>query len=561
MNNHYKKAVIKGAFMQNPLRLIQSVIRSIFVWIEHAFLAVPIQAKIIGIGLVPIAILGLSIDYWITSGLSDWLSYLLIDARVHAAMEAGQRSVTLVTVLSAAMSIFVSIVLTFILTRPILALREMAQRVADGELDVRAKVWAKDEIGQLATAVNVMTDRLVSTQKDLSRTNRMLSTINQIALTDNGQSDIHDVLYKLLEKILATVKLQTGWVYLLDPERKQFHLASWYGVPPEMQACLLHQPDAPLCQCQNEILQDAFQPVGRPALCGRLEACACTGMNRHHLAIPLEARGQKFGVLNLLVDQDADIPLDDMDLLAAIGSQVSEMVANAWLRMKLKEKEIARQVLLESLVKAQEEERGRLARELHDGAGQTLTSLLVRMKTLEKSNLPERRQALENMQEIVSQTIEEIREISYRLRPVVLEQFGLPLALQTLTQETAKNSGLQISCQCQLADADLPEEIEMTLYRIAQEGLTNVLKHANARSVKLELRRDEQSIHLCIEDDGIGFDPNIPPASNGKRHLGLLSMQERAEILGGTVDVYTAPGQGTALEVVIPLYAKEAFNS
>ena len=257
-------------------------------------------------------------------------------------------------------------------------------------------------------------------------------------------------------------------------------------------------------------------------------------------------------MINLLCDEETFLSAEDMDLLSSIGAQVSEIVANVWLRLKLKEKEIARQALLESLVNAQEAERGRLARELHDGAGQTLTSLLVRMKTLEKEGLPDRKQTLENMQEIVSQTIEEIREISYRLRPVVLSEFGLPMALETLTQEIAKNGSLQISFLCKFEETRLPEEIEMALYRIAQEGLTNVLKHARAMHVSLELTRNKEAIQMCIVDDGVGFDPSRLPSTAYKQHLGLISMQERAEILGGTVNVHSVLKQGTSIQVAIP---------
>ena len=209
-------------------------------------------------------------------------------------------------------------------------------------------------------------------------------------------------------------------------------------------------------------------------------------------------------------------------------------------------------------MRAQEEERRRLARELHDGAGQTLTSLLVRLKTLEKKNpSTDWAPALEGMQEIVSQTIEQVREISYRLRPAALEEFGLSTALETLMQETARNSGLKVSCECALGDCKLPEEIEVTLYRITQEGLTNVLRHASAIEVRLELKPAEGGIQLCLEDDGVGFDPAHLPGEPEKKHLGLVSMRERAEMLGGILDVYTAPQKGTAIQVFIPL--KEAL--
>jgi signal transduction histidine kinase len=521
---------------------------------NNAILGLPVRWKIIGIGLIPVVILGLALNYWVTSGLSDWLSHLLIDVRVQAAMSAGRRSVVLVTFLAATMSVFISLFLSHVLSRQILALREMAQKVASGQLDARARVWAHDEIGQLAIAINTMTDHLVSNQKDLVRTNRRLDAMNQIALVSDEQAEIHDVLYILLQKILTAVHLDVGWVYLLDPERQQFHLASWVGVPEDMGAILIHQDNSSPCACQQCIMENPNDPAIEVRSCMRLTNSGFTPNMKAHLTIPLEARGQMLGVINLLCEQDIILSRDDLDLLASIGAQISEIVANAWLRLKLKEKELARQALLESLVRAQEEERRRLARELHDGAGQTLTSLLVRLKTLEmKHSSSDLVPALEGMQAIVSQTIEQIRGLSYRLRPAALEEFGLSTALETLMQEAAQNSGLKVFCECTLGDCKLPEEVEVTLYRITQEGLTNVLRHASAAKVRLELKTVADGIQLCIEDDGIGFNPAHLPSEPGKRHLGLISMRERAEMLGGTLDVYTAPQEGTTLQVFIPL--------
>lgn len=523
-------------------------------WFSNAILGMSVRWKIIGIGLIPVVILGLALNYWVTSGLADWLSHLLIDVRVQAAMSAGRRSVILVTVLAATLSVFISLFLSHILSRQILTLREMAQKVASGQLDARARVWARDEIGQLAVAINTMTDHLVSTQKDLVRTNRRLDAINQIALASDEQTEIHDVLYILLQKILDAVHLDIGWVYLLDPERRQLHLASWAGVPEDMRQALVQQSRSSPCACQRCIMDSPEETKIEVRNCERLINFTNIRALKYHLTIPLEARGQMLGVINLLCAEETVLSRDDMELLTSIGSQVSEVVANAWLRLKLKEKELARQALLESLVRAQEEERRRLARELHDGAGQTLTSLLVRLKTLEKKNSSsDLAPALEGMQEIVSHTIEQIRTLSYRLRPAALEEFGLSTALETLIQETAQNSGVKAFCECNLGNCKPAEEIEVTLYRITQEGLTNVLRHASATEIRLELEQVEDGIQLCIEDDGVGFDPTHLPGKPGQRHLGLVSMRERAEMLGGTLDVYTAPHQGTRIQVFIPL--------
>jgi methyl-accepting chemotaxis protein len=122
-------------------------------WIYDRLLAVPVRVKVVGIGLLPILILGFTLNYWITTGLSDWLSYILSDVRVQAAMAAGERSVTLITLLAAVASIFFSLLLSYILSRPILSLKEMAQQVASGNLNARAQIWARDEIGELAVAI------------------------------------------------------------------------------------------------------------------------------------------------------------------------------------------------------------------------------------------------------------------------------------------------------------------------------------------------------------------------------------------------------------------------
>ncbi|MFO7540068.1 MAG: histidine kinase [Chloroflexota bacterium] len=531
-------------------------------WIYNVVLSVPVRVKITGIVLLPVIILGLSLNYWITTGLSDWLSYILTDVRVSAAMRAGGRSVLLVTFLAAASSIILASFLTFVLTRPLLALRRMAQQVAAGHLDVRAPVWSNDEIGEVAVAINTMTDHLVATQENLARTNRHLETINQIILAADQEAEIHDVLYRVLEKIVTVTGLNSAWVYLRDPEQGLFHLASWYGVPESLQPFLLNQENgAPLCHCQQAVADGGLPPVAAKRPCQRLEAWASHQHPQTHISIPIEAGEQDFGVINLLCEADVTLSADDLELLTAIGAQISEIVANAWLRLKLAEKEMARQALLESLVEAQEDERKRLARELHDGAGQMLTSLLVRLKTLEKkSESPALQSGLADALDVVSATIEQVRELSHRLRPAALEELGLAAALETLVQDMAEEAGLAHDCCFDRQASMLPPGIEVSLYRIAQEALTNVVRHAQARRVEVVLTAEAQGITLRIEDDGCGFSPYHLPEPAKRRHLGLISMHERAAIAGGQLAVYSAPGQGTAVQVLIPIASGEVFD-
>jgi len=534
--------------------MILKTIHRIASWFNFAILSVPVRIKITGIIVLTVLILGFSLNFWVTASLSDWLSYILTDARVEAAMRAGGRSVLLVTFLAAAGSLVMASFLTFLLIRPLLDLRDMALQVAEGKLDARAPVWSKDEIGEVAMAVNKMTDHLVAAQDDLARTNRRLTIINQVMLAAERQADIHDVLYAILQNTVEVMNLQTGWVYLRDPERDTFHLASWYQVPAEIEAALLHQAHNSLCSCQQDLIEGILADKVSDRACYRLAALANRDLSQRHITIPIKARGQKYGVVNLLCRQNNSLNEEDLDLLTAVGAQISEIVANAWLRLKLEEKETARQALLESLVEAQEEERRRLARELHDGAGQMLTSLLVRIKTLEKKcTTPDIQEGLDLLLDMVSETIEQMRELSHRLRPAALEEFGLAVALRTLIKEMTHQTGITVHCHLDLNGAELPPGVDVILYRIAQEGLTNVLRHAEADEITVELTSDDSAILMIIEDNGRGFSPYHLTAEPGTRHLGLIGMRERAAIAGGYLDVYSAPDKGTTLQVRVPL--------
>ena len=523
-------------------------------WIYNVVLSVAVQYKITGIVMLPVLILGISLNYWVTASLSDWLSYILTDRRVEAAMQAGGRSVVLVTVLAAAASIILAALLTFLLTRPLLALREMAQQVAAGNLNARAHVWSKDEIGDVAAAINIMTDHLVATQNDLARSNRHLHAINQVMLAGEKAGEIHDTLYAVLKSTISVMDLKTGWIYLRDPERDAYHLASWYNVPPDLEPHLLQQNPPAHCTCQTALVTGTLPPEASIRLCERLQSYQAVISQNKHITIPIQAREQNFGVMNLLCPTAHTLSNDDLNLLSDIGAQISEIVANAWLRLKLAEKELSRQALLESLVEAQEEERSRLARELHDGSGQMLTGLLVRIKTLEKkADSTEVRDGLTSMLDMVAETIDQLRDLSHRLRPGALEEFGLPVALETLVDDISDDAGLTITYNFDLNGVTLPTGIEVTLYRIAQECMTNIIRHAQASHVTIHLDQPGDLVCMRVEDDGIGFDPLQITAVSGQRHLGIISMYERAAIVGGKLDVFSAPGQGTAILVSIPI--------
>ena len=518
--------------------------------------SVPVRLKIAGIMVLPVLILGLALNYWIRTGLSDWLSYLLTDERVRIAMQNGSRSVVIVTLMAAIISVMLTFFLMLILTRPLLDLRQVALNVADGDFSLRAKIWAQDEIGHVAQAVNHMIDSLVVGRQKLQRTNRRLEAVNTVIMAASRELNLREVLDAALQATLNVMRLERGWVLLCDPDEpdtQPLNVVSQIGIDQDWELSL-EDRQSNLCACRTNLLSGQ---LGQKA---SLRTCPCflkmdpTAEKVEHITIPLGVREQRFGVINLVCPKDRNLSEDDLEILTTIGVHLSEIASNAQLHASLVEKEAVRQALLEALVRAQEDERARLARELHDGAGQTLTSLLVRLKVLEKQQKDERlRENVSDLCEATSGIIEQVRGVSYRLRPSALEEFGLDLALRSLVQDMTEPSEIEVDYNLSLREKRLPFEIESTLYRIAQECMTNVLRHAQATQVAVELFSLPYAICLRVEDNGIGFDPNEMGNGRKRPRLGLIGLQERAEMLGGSLVVKSAPGAGTSVQVRIPL--------
>jgi signal transduction histidine kinase len=274
---------------------------------------------------------------------------------------------------------------------------------------------------------------------------------------------------------------------------------------------------------------------------------------KHHVSF-LTHDKQALGIMLLACHQPRQILQEEIELLDLVGKQLSDIVSNAWLAMKLTEKEVARQRLLQALVKAQEDERMRLARELHDGAGQNLTSLLVRMKTLEKQvdDKPVR-SALQGACNEVSEMIEYIRALSHQLRPAILEEVGLEKAIHDLVESLGEYDAIEWSVTVDLNGVVLPNEIETTVYRIAQEGITNILRHSQADQVRVSLVCDQDLVVIEVQDNGRGFDQSELEFREGSQHMGLKSMRERIELFAGRLHVESKKGVGTLIRGEVPV--------
>jgi signal transduction histidine kinase len=222
----------------------------------------------------------------------------------------------------------------------------------------------------------------------------------------------------------------------------------------------------------------------------------------------------------------------------------------------LKRTEERLRALTQRVVQAQEAERGRVASELHDGITQKLCAILFHSHALVASlsarNASAKGEAIK-LQEMAAGAAEEVERISHNLRPSVLDQLGLAAALRATSTEFAERTGVSVKLACARVTARLSADTELTLYRILQESLRNVEKHARARHVSVRLKQ-RTFVQLTINDDGIGFDPDDHPARRkGKGGLGLLSMSERATYVGGVLKIKSVRRVGTEIEIRIPL--------
>jgi signal transduction histidine kinase len=263
------------------------------------------------------------------------------------------------------------------------------------------------------------------------------------------------------------------------------------------------------------------------------------------LFVPLLTHERAIGVI-VAHDKVGDDPRfsdDDVRLAetfaarAAVAVDLSERVARDALRR---------------VVSAQELERRRLARELHDETGQALTSILLGLKAAEDAGgSPEAKEALASLRELVIETLHDVRRLAVELRPRALDDFGLVPALERLTETFAEQTGIDVRFEHTLAGGRLPGDIETALYRIVQEALTNVVKHAGARRVSIVLTQRDRAVIAVVEDDGRGFERERDEEEDDG--IGLVGMRERIGLLDGRIDVQSTVGAGTTIVAEVPL--------
>lgn len=246
---------------------------------------------------------------------------------------------------------------------------------------------------------------------------------------------------------------------------------------------------------------------------------------------------------------------DELGQLAVTFNAMSDHVEA--LVQELRRKEEVRTLLLQKVIGAQEEERKRISRELHDQTGQTLTSLMMGLKCLEENSPAGSRCHLDELRQTVRRTLEDLRRLSLELRPPLLDDMGLQAAIGRYVEQWRELHRLDVAMHIRWDCSErLSHEVEVAVYRIVQEALTNVAKHANASHVSVVLNCEEDKLSVVLEDDGCGFDADANLQNAGGR-LGLFGMEERAQLVGGSLAVESSPGQGTSIYLRVPVQCRE----
>ena len=454
----------------------------------------------------------------------------------------------------------IALLLTRILTRPVTELVSVARAIGRGELSVKAQRHMDDEIGELASAFNTMTDDLTRSRAELLHRLRELGTLNATAAAVSGGLSLTAMLQAALDKVLDVMSLRAGWIFLAGDEAEPpLRLAVNAGLSAAF-AAEGSERELGRCICA-QVLDE-----GRPRIvhdirreCPRLSAEVITAEGLAcHASVPLIARERVVGVLNVASAWAREFTTEEIALLDSVGRQIGVAVENARLWEEVKRKEMLRGQLLSQVITAQEAERKRIARELHDDAGQLLTTLLVGLRTLEQTAaLPDAAQhRLTDLKQLAKHIFDEIHRLAVELRPNALDQLGLVKAVESCLCDFGQRVGVKTDFEVSGLDGlRLPGEVEIAIYRVTQEALSNVAKHAAASHVAVLLEKRNGSVVVVIEDDGQGFDAEAVFRSNGsaRPHLGLFGMQERAELLGGRLTIESERGKGTTVFVEIPL--------
>jgi len=392
------------------------------------------------------------------------------------------------------------------------------------------------------------------TEEIIKQRNRELSILNSVAVALNNTLDLGHILKVTLTDVLRVLRLKRGGLFLIDRKAKKARL--------EVKTDL---PDQSFDENEGIVFKDS--KLGRhlveqkgplkpkpsfPSF--QINYKATTGETIEWLSCFLITfKGRGVGFFGFHIPAGRDLNQHEIHLLGSLGNFLGGAIENAQLMktVRMHRQELRR--LTQKLFQSQEEERRRIARELHDEAGQSLTAVKLGLDRLEENHAAgdtHIREEIGEIRKMITRTSSEIRRLSYRLHPTLLIDLGLEPALNLYFKEIESHSNLKIDFSMVGFDQRLDPDTETVFYRFSQETLTNTLRHAGAENFRLSIIKSYPNIIFLAEDDGKGFNSHI--IGEDTRSLGLLGMRERASLIGGTFQLRSSPGMGTRIRINVP---------
>ncbi len=382
--------------------------------------------------------------------------------------------------------------------------------------------------------------------------NRELAVLYAIAGYLNRQVDVHDALQEVLTHVTDLLGLRTGWVWIFDEKGEPVVAASRY-LPPYLAD---HQERmCNTCVCLDTFIEGSMETASNINVlrCSRLKNAerdsdpTALGL-RFHASVPIYEGTTLLGVMNVASEDWRELRADELQLLHIISDQIGLALQRA--RLSAEHTQAAARL-------ATTEERNRLAREIHDTIAQSLAAIILQLETADAlvEIKPQRaHEAVQRALQLTRHNLEEARRSVMDLRSAPLQGHSLPEALAVLAASEPSPAAIIYNYAPKQPFPALPARIEASLYRVAQEALTNACKHANAQRIEIKLIADEHWVSMIIQDDGDGFEVDNVARYAGPNagHFGLTGMRERVRILEGSMCILSEPGIGTCLEISVP---------
>lgn len=439
-------------------------------------------------------------------------------------------------------------------------LTSASRKIAEGDLDSPVIPLGKDEVGKLAQTFDDMRLKLKNSHAELERRTRELSSllsISEILTSLSGLVNLHTALGSALDKTLEIMDLSVGGILLLDAEKQLLTYQVQRG---------LHRKKIPPVSCRlGEGITGKAAQSGEVILVEDISidqrAAYPDTVNSRRLksfiSVPLPSQGGVLGVMNIASPGRRIFSPADIKLLGSIAAQISNAIDNAGLHREIQHKEEIRGELLREIFSIQEEERKRIARELHDETSQSLASLVANLEAMTgilPAGTEKVRTRIKKTQDLSISILDEINKLIYELRPSLLDDLGLVAAARWLAENNLETVGIKVDFRTVGKEKRLPSQLETTLFRVIQEAVTNITRHAGAKNTSISLQFKRSMIRVSIKDDGKGFDVEEAITSRDRpRGLGLLGMKERVELAKGTLSLRSRAGYGTQISIEIPL--------